>query len=103
MSRYDAAEDRATTARIASVKLDGKELLGEEFIKACDTDEGWVDIYETEVINGFRCAKMGPWYQVDIRLVMNATEDTLAAIVPGRQKRDILMKRLTGKVEVSFK
>ena len=102
--RYDAAADRLLCARIISVKLDGKELLGTEFMKACDTDEGWVDCFETEMVNGKRRLKCGPWYE-DKSVPKGqgaAIDDTLTAVIPGRMKRDILTKRLTGKVEVTL-
>lgn len=92
MPRYDS-QDHHTSARITSVKLDGRELLGTEdgFIKACDTDEGWVEVYETEPGSNprVRRVKCGEWYPDPEK--------------PGAVKRDMLTRRLTGKVEVSLK
>lgn len=90
MARYDAAADRETSVRIVRVKLDGKVIFergapDNEFIKACDTDEGWVEAFETEVVDGRRRVKMTPWKPVGKRRV-----------------RDFVMKRLTGKVEVEL-
>lgn len=92
MPLYDASKDQALAARIVCVKLDGKPIFrrgaaGNEFIKACDTDEGWVDAYETciDEKNGARRLKMTPWKPVG----------------KGRV-RDFVMKRLTGKVEVEL-
>jgi hypothetical protein len=91
---------RSYLARITCVKLDGKVLfqrhaIGEifdednEYIKAADTDEGWVDIYETKVqADGKRHLVMTDWADDPRR--------------PGKKTRTFIIKRLTGKVEVLF-
>lgn len=55
MARYDANTEAGRAVR--SVKLDGRELMDVEYVRSCDTDEGWVDIYESEVVNGVRICK----------------------------------------------
>lgn len=84
MARYLSNTDEGR--RITSVKLNGVEVLKTLFISAADTDEGWLDIYETETVNGKRCIKMSDW-EPDPKN-------------PGRSKRYPLTKRLHGKVEV---
>lgn len=87
MPRYESNTPEA--ARIASVKLDGRELLGTEdgYVRTADTDEGWVEVFETYLDDkGNRHCKMTEWRPVG----------------KGRV-REFVTKRLTGKVEVSFR
>ena len=79
MARYDANTEAGRAVR--SVKLDGRELMDVEYVRSCDTDEGWVDIYESEVVNGVRICKMAPGQF--------------------EHERNLSVKRLTGKVEVT--
>jgi hypothetical protein len=72
--------------RIKSVKLDGREVMGELFIKTANTDEGWLDVYETEVIDGKRKLKCTPWMPVGFH----------------RHVREPIVTRRTGKVEVEL-
>ncbi len=73
--------------RVKRVKLDGVEVWPGGpglFIKAADTDEGWLDFYETELVGGKRRLKMTPW-QVESEQ---------------KQTRTFIITRLHGKVEV---
>ena len=77
--------------RVVSVKLDGTEVLDcpdRLLIVKANTDEGWLDIYESEMRDGKRHAKCTEWER-DPKT--------------GKLHRDILRKRLTGKVEVTLR
>lgn len=83
MPLYDS--DTPEGQSIVSVKLDGREVMYELFIKTANTDEGWLDVYETFVdAQGHKHLKMTDWKPVGYF----------------RQQREPIVKRLHGKVEV---
>ena len=112
MPLYDPStrEGREETSRIVRIKLDGHVIFQpgrpdseNTYVKAADTDEGWVDVYETEVVDGKRRLKMGPWYDAEGRLYANSeVESTLKGFSLPALKRDFVVKRIHGKVEVLF-
>ena len=83
MPLYDSGTSEGR--HVISVKLDGREVMYELFIKTANTDEGWLDVYETSVdAQGQKRLKMSEWKPVGYF----------------RQQREPIVKRLHGKVEV---
>jgi hypothetical protein len=83
MPRYEANTPEGRD--IESVKLDGREVMHELAIKTADTDEGWLDVYETyKGEDGRRRLKMTEWKERP----------------RGGFGRDPIITRVYGKVEV---
>lgn len=84
MPLYDS--DTPEGQSIVSVKLDGREVMYELFIKTANTDEGWLDVYEFTVNEqGQRRLKLSDWKPVGFY----------------RQQREPIVTRHLGKVEVT--
>lgn len=81
--------------RITSVKLDGVEVLKEYYINAANTDEGWIEVYETEIgLDGKKHIKMTPWREGSFEVTIDGVQCVT------KSRRDFIFRRLHGKVEV---
>jgi len=113
MPRYEANTPEGR--RITSVKLDGVEVLKTAetdglFIKTADTDEGWVEFYETEVdLDGKRYLKVGPWRDAadaeaksGLKSFAKDADGEYVQVRP-KQVREFIMGRRFGKVEVMLR